>query len=72
MYTRDYTFRGLTKSLCPHCRRLVEAKIIVRDGRVYFRKRCPEHGIVEDFVSSDVTYYERHEFDQPARRPSTP
>ena len=20
--TRDYTFRGLTRSLCPHCRRL--------------------------------------------------
>jgi uncharacterized radical SAM superfamily Fe-S cluster-containing enzyme len=67
--TRDYTFRGLTKSLCPHCRRLVDAKIIVRDGRVYFRKRCPEHGLIEDFVCSDVAYYERHEFDQPARRP---
>jgi 7,8-dihydro-6-hydroxymethylpterin dimethyltransferase len=67
---RDYTFRGLTKSLCPHCRRVVEAKIIVRDGRVYFRKRCPEHGVVEDFVCSDVNYYERHEFDQPARRPA--
>src|SRR5205085_1583348 len=49
MPVRDYTFRGLTKSLCPHCRRVVEAKIIVRDGRVYFRKRCPEHGVVEDF-----------------------
>ncbi len=69
MPLRDYTFRGLTKSLCPHCRRLVDAKIIVRDGRVYFRKRCPEHGTVEDFVCSDVAYYERHEFDQPARRP---
>lgn len=69
MPVRDYTFRGLTKSLCPHCRRLVDAKIVVRDGRVYFRKRCPEHGVVEDFVCSDVTYYERHEFDQPARRP---
>src|SRR5438477_6697714 len=69
MPVRDYTFRGLTKSLCPHCRRLVDAKIIVRDGRVYFRKRCPEHGLVEDFVCSDVAYYDRHEFDQPARRP---
>src|SRR5436305_2112183 len=69
MELRDYTFLGTTRSLCPHCRRLVDAKIVVRAGRVYFRKRCPEHGLVEDFVCSDVAYYDRHEFDQPARRP---
>ena len=69
MDLRDYTFLGTTRSLCPHCRRLVDAKIIVRDGRVYFRKRCPEHGLIEDFVCSDVAYYDRHEFSQPARLP---
>ena len=53
MNLRDYTFLGTTRSLCPTCRRLVDAKIIVRDRRVYFRKRCPEHGIFEDFVCSD-------------------
>ncbi len=56
MQLRDYTFLGTTRSLCPQCRRLVDAKIIVRDGRVYFRKRCPEHGLIEDFVCSDVAY----------------
>ena len=50
MALRDYTFRGTTRSLCPHCRRLVDAKIIVRRDRVYFRKHCPEHGVIEDFV----------------------
>jgi uncharacterized radical SAM superfamily Fe-S cluster-containing enzyme len=69
MHLRDYIFLGTTRSLCPHCRRLVDAKIIARDGRVYFRKRCPEHGLIEDFVCSDVAYYDRHEFDQPARLP---
>jgi hypothetical protein len=69
MTTRDYVFRGTTRSLCPHCRRVVDAKIIVRGRRVYFRKQCPEHGTVEDFVCSDVAYYDRHEFDQPARAP---
>src|SRR5207253_2549342 len=54
MNLRDYTFLGTTRSLCPTCRRLVDAKIIVRDRRVYFRKRCPEHGTFEDFVCSDV------------------
>ncbi len=69
MDLRDYTFLGTTRSLCPHCRRVVDAKIVTRGGRVYFRKRCPEHGVVEDFVCSDVSYYDRHDFSQPARLP---
>jgi uncharacterized radical SAM superfamily Fe-S cluster-containing enzyme len=69
MHLRDYVFLGTTRSLCPHCRRLVDAKIISRAGRVYFRKRCPEHGLIDDLVCSDVAYYDRHEFDQPARLP---
>jgi uncharacterized radical SAM superfamily Fe-S cluster-containing enzyme len=69
MQLSEYTFLGTTRSLCPLCRRLVDAKIIVRDGRVYFRKKCPEHGTNEDFVCSDVAYYDRHEHSQPARLP---
>ncbi len=69
MHLRDYTFLGTTRSLCPHCRRVVDAKIVTRNGRVYFRKHCPEHGLVEDFVCSDVAYYDRHEYSQPARQP---
>jgi 7,8-dihydro-6-hydroxymethylpterin dimethyltransferase len=69
MNVRDYTYLGTTRSLCPHCRRLIEAKIIVRNQRVYFRKNCPEQGTFEDFVCSDVSYYDRHEFSQPARTP---
>jgi 7,8-dihydro-6-hydroxymethylpterin dimethyltransferase len=70
MPASDYIYRGTTRSLCPDCRRVVDAKIIVRDGRVWFRKRCPEHGEFEDFVCSDVAYFDRHEFDQPARLPN--
>ncbi len=69
MQLRDYTFLGTTNSLCPVCRRLVEAKIIVRDGAVWFRKRCPEHGPSEALVCSDVAYFDRHELSQPARLP---
>src|SRR5207249_11247764 len=69
MQLRDYTFLGTTRSLCPHCRRVVDAKIVTRNNRVYFRKHCPEHGTIEDFVCSDVAYYDRHEFSQPARAP---
>lgn len=66
---RDYTFLGTTSSLCPECLKLVQAKIIVREGRVYFRKRCPEHGERDDFVCSDVAWYDRNEFNVPGKVP---
>ncbi|KAF0245622.1 MAG: radical SAM domain-containing [Planctomycetota bacterium] len=66
---RDYTYLGLTQSLCPKCLRLVQAKIAVREGRVFFLKTCPQHGKIEDFVCSDVNYYDRQEFSRPSRKP---
>ncbi|MDX1948455.1 MAG: radical SAM protein [Pirellulaceae bacterium] len=39
-------------------------------GRVYFRKTCPQHGTREDFVCSDVAWYDRMEFALPARMPA--
>ncbi len=66
---RDYTFLGLTQSLCPECRQVVPAKIIARGSRVYFRKTCPEHGQREDFICSDVTRYDMTETSLPAKLP---
>jgi uncharacterized radical SAM superfamily Fe-S cluster-containing enzyme len=48
---------------------LVPAKIINRGGRVYFRKRCSRHGIREDFVCSDASWFDRREFSTPAKEP---
>ncbi len=69
MKTRDYTFLGTTKSLCPECRRLVDAKIVTKNNRIYFRKQCPEHGLIEDFVWSDASDFDRTGYDRPAREP---
>src|SRR5262249_10045501 len=69
MNLRNYAFLGTTRSLCPSCRRLVDAKIVVRRKRVYLRKHCPEHGLTEDLVCSDVSYFDRNEYNQPARLP---
>jgi len=70
MELRDHTFLGMTQSLCPDCLALVPAKIVARDnGRVYFRKRCPTHGVREDFVCSDVRHYDRMEFSLPGKVP---
>lgn len=70
MELRDHSFLGLTQSLCPSCHRVVPAKIIDRGGRVYFQKRCPEHGVREDFICSDVGYYDRLEYAVPGKIPA--
>ncbi len=67
---RDYTFLGTTQSLCPDCRSVVPAKIISRRGRVYFQKKCQQHGEREDFICSDVKWYDRMEFALPAKMPA--
>jgi len=66
---RDYTFLGLTQSLCPQCLRLLPAKIIQRGPRVYFRKDCPRHGRRDDFVCSDARWFDRNEYSVPAKEP---
>ncbi|MCA9234533.1 MAG: radical SAM protein [Planctomycetales bacterium] len=66
---RDHTFLGVTQSLCPECLELIPAKIVVRDGRVYFQKRCREHGPREDFVCSDARWWDRLEYSLPGKVP---
>ena len=70
MRFRDYSFLGTTQSLCPECLALVPAKIITRGERVYFRKRCPTHGEREDYICSDVRYFDRNEYAVPAKLPN--
>ncbi|MCA9107156.1 MAG: radical SAM protein [Planctomycetales bacterium] len=70
MELKDYSFRGLTQSFCPGCFALVEAKIIERRGRVYFRKRCPDCGVREDFICSDADFYDRYEWSVPGKIPA--
>jgi uncharacterized radical SAM superfamily Fe-S cluster-containing enzyme len=67
---RDYTFLGATQSLCPECLALIPAKIVERGGRVYFRKRCPRHGPREDFVCSDVRWWDRTDYSLPGKIPN--
>ncbi|MDE2508837.1 MAG: radical SAM protein, partial [Planctomycetota bacterium] len=68
---RDHIYLGTTQSLCPECLALVPAKIIVKGKRVYFRKRCPTHGVREDFICSDVARYDQMEYSLPGKVPAT-
>jgi uncharacterized radical SAM superfamily Fe-S cluster-containing enzyme len=54
---RRHVFHELTRSLCPQCRRVVDALVLIRDGTVYLRKHCPEHGWHEARVLSDASWY---------------
>jgi len=40
----DYIFHELTRSVCPKCKTVIDAQIIIRDNKTYMRKRCPTHG----------------------------
>jgi uncharacterized radical SAM superfamily Fe-S cluster-containing enzyme len=40
----DYVFHDLTRSICPNCRKVINAKILLRDNKVYMSKRCPDCG----------------------------
>ena len=53
----DYIFHELTRSICPDCRTVIDAQIIIRDNKVFMRKRCPHHGWFEGIISSDAQMY---------------
>ena len=53
---RQHVFHGLTRSLCPECRRVGDAQVLRRQGALYLRKRCPEHGWSQALVMSDADW----------------
>lgn len=57
MPTRDYIYYDFTISICPECLKRVDAKILIKDEKVYMVKTCKEHGTFESLLASDATYY---------------
>ncbi len=53
----DYVFYELTRSICPECRKVIDAHILLRDNKVYMRKRCPDCGPFEGLVYGDAEMY---------------
>jgi 7,8-dihydro-6-hydroxymethylpterin dimethyltransferase len=68
---RDHRFLGTTQSMCPETYEIVPAKIIERDGRVFFRKTCPGGIVREDMVCSDVRWFDRMEYSLPGKVPKS-
>ena len=46
-----------TRSLCPDCTELIDARIFEDAGKVVMQKHCPKHGEFRDIVYSDARLY---------------
>jgi uncharacterized radical SAM superfamily Fe-S cluster-containing enzyme len=49
--------RMKTKSLCPHCLKVIDADVYEEDGKILMKKSCPEHGEFDDVYWSDADLY---------------
>ena len=65
-----WIFYGQTTSLCETCWELVPAKIIGQDGKVFYQKRCPEHGVMKTLIEEDADYWLNDPPLAEARRPA--
>jgi 7,8-dihydro-6-hydroxymethylpterin dimethyltransferase len=67
---RPEIFWELTRSICPECRATIDARILLRDGRVIMHKRCPTHGEFEALVFGDAELYTQiQRFNKPGTLP---
>jgi len=49
----------ITQTVCPYCYRILPGVIIEREGKVYIRRECPEHGEIEELYYGDITIYKK-------------
>jgi uncharacterized radical SAM superfamily Fe-S cluster-containing enzyme len=54
---RPYLFYDSAVSICSQCLRRVEAKILIKDERVYLEKWCHRHGRERVLIADDAAYY---------------
>ena len=53
----EYVFHELTRSICPVCRRVIDAKSLLRDNQVFMSKRCPRCGPFMALIYADAEAY---------------
>lgn len=54
-YTGDLPLH--TRSMCPDCKRLLDALVYERDEKVFIKRECPEHGEFDEVYWEDAEYY---------------
>lgn len=55
--SQQRSFINSTSSVCPTCLRTLPAQILARDGQVFMKKFCPDHGHFEVLIASDEEWY---------------
>ena len=73
---RKGAFFSATQSICPKCRKTIQAKVIFRDNKVVMSKRCLDHGEFESLMSPSIDYWTKSlTYTKPGTKPkewSTP
>jgi len=63
---RPYDVLEGTVCLCPECLRTLPGKIVEEAGRVWLRRRCPDHGLKVDLLEDDAPWFRgRNDFSRP-------
>ena len=61
---------GRTESICPRCKRLLEAELREQAGKVVLSRTCPDHGHVEAVIYGDAgRYRDIQRFNKPGTAP---
>ncbi len=50
---------NITQTVCPYCYRILTGIIVEREGRIYLRRICPEHGEIEELYYGDAEIYKK-------------
>lgn len=65
-HQQDYQFLESTISLCPECLKRVDAKIVVKNKKIYIRKHCATHGAQEELLEENAEYWrQRMQYTKP-------
>ena len=54
---RPWLFYDTTSAICSTCYQRVEAKIIIKDEKVYLEKWCPNHSFERVLICDEAEYY---------------
>ena len=69
---RDYVYYEFTNSLCNECEKVIPAKIVFKDDKVYILKNCPKHGEQFELLEDDIEYYKnKRKYDKPGTSSKT-
>lgn len=64
------TILAETQSICPTCKRVLDARLLERDGRVVLERNCPDHGRVTAVVYGDARRFAAiQKFNKPGEAP---